>query len=72
MVTIESTEKELRVIIPRGEMEVGQVEAILRPFKFLSLVADTEMTKDEARRLSEESKANWWKKNRGRFQPPGE
>lgn len=48
MITIESTDEEIRVIIPRGEMELGQVEAILRPFRFASLVAGSQMSKEEA------------------------
>ena len=39
MISVESTEKEIHVTIPRGEMDPAQIEAILRPFRFTSLVA---------------------------------
>lgn len=70
MITVESTETEIHVTIPRGEMEPGQIEAILRPFRFASLVAGSAMPKVEAMRMAEESKAAWWEKNQHRFAPP--
>lgn len=70
MITVESTEKEIHVTIPRGEMDPAQIEAILRPFRFTSLVAGSAMSQGEALRLAEESKADWWEKNQDRFAPP--
>lgn len=67
MITIESTEKEIHVTIPRGEMEPLQTEAILRPFRFTSLVAGSAMSQGEALRLAEGSKADWWEKNQDSF-----
>ena len=69
MITVESTEKEIHVTIPRGEMDPAQIEAILRPFRFTSLVAGSAMSQGEALRLAEESKAGWWEKNQERFAP---
>ena len=69
MITVESTEKEIHVTIPRGEMGPAQIEAILRPFRFTSLVAGSAMSQGEALRLAEESKAGWWEKNQERFAP---
>lgn len=70
MITVESTEKEIHVTIPRGEMDPAQIEAILRPFRFTSLVAGSVMSQGEVLRLAEESKAGWWEKNQERFAPP--
>lgn len=70
MITVESDEREIRVTIPRGELEVAQVEAILRPFRFASLVAGSQMSRDEALRIAEESKAGWWEKNGKNLAPP--
>lgn len=70
MITVESTEKEIHVTIPRGEMDPAQIEAILRPFRFTSLMAGSAMSQGEAMRLAEESKAGWWEKNQERFAPP--
>ncbi len=60
----------IRVTIPRGEMDLSQVEAILRPFRFTSLVAGSQMSKAEAMRIAEDFKAAWWEKNERRFAPP--
>ncbi len=67
MITVESTEKEFHVTIPRDEMDPAQPEAILRPFRFTSLVAGSAMSQGEAMRLAEESKADWWEKNQDHF-----
>lgn len=70
MITVEADDREIRVTIPRGDLEIAQVEAILRPFRFASLIAGSQMTKAEAMQISEESKADWWEKNEKRFAPP--
>ena len=70
MITVESNDREIRVTIPRGELEIAQVEAILRPFRFTSLVAGSQMSKAEAVQIAEDSKADWWAKNERRFFPP--
>jgi len=58
------------VTILRGEMDPVQIDAILRPFRLMSLVAGSAMSQGEAMRLAEESKAGWWEKNKERFAPP--
>ena len=70
MITVESNDREIRVTIPRGELEISQIEAILRPFRFTSLVAGSQMSKTEAMQIAEDSKADWWAKNERRFCPP--
>ena len=60
MIAVDSTEKEIHATIPRGEMNPAQIEAILRPFRFTSLVAGSAMSQGDAMRLAEESKAGWW------------
>lgn len=69
MITVESDDREIRVTIPRGELEIAQVEAILRPFRFTSLVAGSQMSKAEAMEIAEQSKSDWWEKNEKRFIP---
>jgi len=70
MITVESDDAAIRVTIPRGELGIFQVEAILRPFRFTSLVAGSQMSKAEAMRIADDSKADWWEKNERRFAPP--
>jgi len=59
MITVESTGKEIHVAISRGEMDPAQIEVILRPFRFTSVVAGSAMSQGEALRTTEESKAEW-------------
>ena len=59
-----------RITIPRGNLEIAQVEAILRPFRFASLGAGSQMSRAEALKIAEESKADWWEKNGQSFAPP--
>jgi hypothetical protein len=70
MITVKFTEKEIHVRIPRAEMDPAQIEAILRPFRFAALAAESAMSQGEALRLAEESKTGWWEKNQERFAPP--
>ena len=70
MITVDSDDTAIRVTIPRGELEISQVEAILRPFRFTALIAGTQMAKAEAVQIAEDSKADWWAKNERRFAPP--
>ena len=70
LITVEPDGREIRVTIPRGEWEVAQVEAILRPFRFASLVAGSQMSQAGAMQIAEESKADWGEKNGQHFAPP--
>ncbi len=67
MITVDATDDVVRVTIPREDMDMSQIEAILRPFRFTSLVAHSELSKDEAMKIAEESKSDWWEKNQHRF-----
>lgn len=69
MITIESTEKEIRVSIPRDEMDPVRLERLLRPFRLEAAVSSSTMTDAEADLAAEEMKAEWWAENRHRFLP---
>lgn len=72
MITIDANEDEVRVVIPRDDLSPEQLETVLRPLRFAGWVAGSRMTKEEATRLAEESKADWWETNRRRVSPSGE
>ncbi|MCP5542320.1 MAG: hypothetical protein H7A49_00285 [Akkermansiaceae bacterium] len=69
MITIESTDKEIRVSIPRGEVDPVQLERMLRPFRLENALASSRMTDEEADRMAEEVKDRWWAENKHRFLP---
>ena len=70
MITVESTEREIHVTIPRDSVDEQSLDAVLRWLEFDGIARTSRMTGDEALRLAEESKADWWEKNRHRFLPP--
>lgn len=70
MITVESTEDAIHVTIPRGEMDHDQVEAIIRPLRFQSLVSGSKMTREVAVQMAEDSKESWWRKNEGKLGLP--
>lgn len=70
MITVESTEDAIHVTIPRGEMDDDQVEAIIRPLRFQSLLSGSEMTREDALEMAESSKEDWWRKNEDRLGLP--
>ena len=69
MISIESNEKEVRVTIPRSDINPDELEAVLGPIRFASSVFKSQMTKEEAFQLAETLKSEWWKKNQDRFDP---
>lgn len=69
MITIESTEREVRVSIPRDEVDPVRLEHLLRPLRLEAAVAGSRMTDEEADRMAEEMKAQWWAENQHRFLP---
>jgi hypothetical protein len=69
MITIESTEKEIRVSIPREEVDPVRLERLLRPFRLEAAVSGGSMTDEEADLMAEDMKAKWWAENRHRFLP---
>ena len=70
MITVESTEREIHVTIPRNSVDEQSLDAVLRWLEFDGIARTSKMTGDEAFQLAEESKADWWEKNRYRFLPP--
>lgn len=69
MITIESTEKEIRVSIPRDEVDPVRLERLLRPFRLETALSGGGMTDEEADLMAEEMKSKWWAENRHRFLP---
>ena len=69
MITIESTETEIRVSIPRDEVDPVQLERMLRPFRLENTLSDSTLREEDAEQMAEEMKARWWEENRQRFLP---
>jgi hypothetical protein len=67
MITIESTDKEVRVSIPRDEVDALRLEQWLRPIRLEASLAASQLADDDADRMAEEMKDKWWAENRHQF-----
>ena len=71
MITIEATEKEIHVTIPRDQVDEQNLDTMLRWLELDGIARSSKMTAEEAMRLAEDSKAGWWEQNQHRFLPTG-
>jgi len=69
MITIETTDQEIRVSIPRDKMDPVRLERLLRPFRLEASVSGSGMTDEDAELMAEGMKTKWWAENKGRFLP---
>lgn len=67
MITVETTEAGLRVTIPRDEVPPERVNSLLDWLRLEALAQRSQLTEEQASRLAEESKAEWWAANKQRF-----
>jgi len=67
MISIESTDREIRVSIPRDEVDPVRLDHLLRPFRLEAAISASAMTDTEADDMAEEMKLKWWDENRHRF-----
>ena len=66
MITVDSTDKEIHVTIPRGVVDESSLDAMLRWLEFDAIARTSQMTEAQADAL----KADWWAQNCSRFIPP--
>ena len=71
MITVEKTEKDLRVTIPKDAVPIKRLNALLDWLRFEEIAQRSQLTEVEADRLADEMKAGWWAANKDRFIPPG-
>jgi hypothetical protein len=70
MITVESTDAGLRVTIPKGEVPPERVSSWLDWLRLEATVALSRLSEQEADRLAEEVKADWWARQKARFIKP--
>lgn len=70
MITVETTETEMRVTIPKDEVPPERVNSFLDWLRLEAVARRSRLSEQEADRLAEEIKADWWTKNKDRFIPP--
>jgi len=67
MITVEETERDLRVIIPKEAVSPQRLNAWLDWLRLEETAQRSQLTEHEADRLADEIKAEWWKANKARF-----
>ncbi len=72
MITVEQTEKDLRVTIPKNAVSPKRLNAFLNWLRLEEIAQRSQLTAQDADRIADEIKAEWWAANKDRFIPPGE
>jgi hypothetical protein len=72
MITVEKTNADLRVIIPKNAVPLEQLNVFLDWLRFEEIAQGSRFQESEADRLAEEIKADWWTANKNKFIPPTE
>ena len=67
MITVESTDTEIHVTIPRGAVDEVSLDAMLRWLEFDAIARTSKMTEAQADALADDVKTGWWKENQHRF-----
>jgi hypothetical protein len=72
MITVEKTDADLRVTIPKDAMPLKRLNALLDWLRFEEIAQRSQLTEADADRLAKEMKAGWWAANKDRFIPKHE
>ncbi len=70
MITVEQTGKDLRVTIPKDAVPPKQLNAFLDWLRLEEIAQRSRLTEDEADRIADEIKAEWWAANKNQFISP--
>ena len=69
MITVETTDADLRVTIPKDAVPPKRLNALLDWLRFEEIAQHSHLTEADADRLADELKAGWWAANKDRFIP---
>jgi hypothetical protein len=72
MITVENTEKHVRVTIPKKALPPKRLNAFLKWLRLEETAQKSRLAEAQANRFAEDLKAKWWSKNKGRFIPSRE
>jgi hypothetical protein len=72
MITVEKTDTDVRVTIPRNAVPPKQLNAFLDWLRLEEIAQRSDLTEEDADRIAEEIKAEWWAANKEKFIPPHE
>jgi hypothetical protein len=72
MIVVEKTETDVRVTIPKNAVPPKQLNAFLDWLRLEVIAQRSRLTEEEADRIAEQIKAEWWAANKEQFIPPRE
>lgn len=72
MITVERTETDVRVTIPKNAVPPKQLNAFLDWLRLEEIAQRSGLSEEDADRIADEIKAEWWTANKDRFIPPHE
>jgi len=72
MIMVENTDTDVRVTIPRNAVPQKQVNAFLDWLRLEEIAQRSGLAEEEADRIAEASKAEWWAANKKKLIPPSE
>lgn len=67
MIAVEASEKTIRVSIPTDGMAAETVNTFVDWRRVEAAARRSRLTQDQAWKLSEEVKSDWWSRNQSRF-----
>jgi hypothetical protein len=69
MITVETTDTDVRVTIPKDAVTPKQLNAFLDWLRLEEIAQRSGLTEKEADRIADEIKTEWWAANKERFIP---
>jgi hypothetical protein len=72
MITVEATNTDVRVTIPKDAVPPRQLNAFVDWLRLEEMAQRSRLTEKDADHLAEEAKASWWTTNKEKFIPPTE
>ncbi len=69
MITLETTATDVRVTIPKDAVPPKRLNAFLDWLRLEEIVQRSRLTEEEADRIADDIKADWWAANKDRFIP---
>ncbi len=72
MITVEQTDKAFGVTIPKDALPSNRLNVFLDWLRLEEVAQCSRLTEEEAGRIGDEIKAEWWAANQNRFIPPAE
>ena len=72
MITVEETNADVRVTIPKDAVPPKRLNALLDWLRLEEIVQRSHLTEEDANRIAKTIKVDWWAANKDRFIPPDE